>query len=400
MKNKVVVRSSIKDTRNFTSIPETRKGIIAQAPETPLIANYAVNSVANFLHPPTQYLKVKQVAEITRDVRAYILEPDTAHGTAKLAYFRPGQSISITLKIGSAIVTRPYTLCSSPLRSIDDEYVILVKKKPDGFASHYILNNWRKGTEITASAPFGTFYYQPLRDSKNIVGVCDNQGISAFLSMAEAVADESLKIDLTLIYSARKQSEAIMAERLDELANNSPNFRVIYVFSDEHVFKCERGFVTKSLIEKYAPASKYSLFACGSQTLYNRILPQIAELKLENKFIRFGLNGQIENPAGLPDFPKNTADKTFLCKVMRNGKLIGTVACGATETLLVALEREGIETPSLCRSGDCGFCRAKLIKGRVFIPNGVDSRRLADSSYGIIHPCCSYPMSDMTLVIN
>ena len=120
MKNKVVVRSSFKDTRNFTSIPETRKGIIAEAPETPLIANYAVNSVANFLHPPTQYLKVKQVAEIARDVRAYILEPDTAHGTAKLAYFRPGQSISITLKIGNAVVSRPYTLCSSPLRSVDD----------------------------------------------------------------------------------------------------------------------------------------------------------------------------------------------------------------------------------------------------------------------------------------
>lgn len=400
MKNKVVVNSNFKDIRKFTNIAETRTGIINEAPETPPVTNYAVNSIANFLHPPTQYLKVKRVAEISKDVRAYILEPDTAHGTAKLAYFRPGQSIGITLKIGNAVVSRPYTLCSSPLRSVDDEYVIIVRKKPNGFASHYIINNWRKGTEVISSAPFGTFFYQPLRDSKNIIGICDSQGVAAFSAMAEAIADGSLKIDLTLIYSARKQSEAVMAERFDELAGKTANFRVVYVFSDEHVFKCERGFVTKSLIEKYATSAKYSLFAYGSQTLYNRIIPQIAELKLENKFIRFQSNGQIENPANLPDFPKDAVNKTFLCKVMHNGNLVATVACSATETLLVALEREGLETRSLCRSGDCGFCRAKLIKGHVFIPEGIDSRRLADSSYGIIHPCCSYPMSDMTLVIN
>lgn len=399
MKTKITVRSKIKDIRNFMNIPELRKGVISEAPETPINGNFAVNSIANFLHPSVQYLKIKQVAEINRNTRAYILEPDTAHGTAKLAFFRPGQWISVTLKIGNAIVTRPYTLCASPLRSVEDEYMIIVEKKPDGFASHYILNNWRKGTEIVASAPCGNFYYQPLRDSKNVVGVCDNQGFSGFLSMAEAIADKSLNMDLTLIYYARKQAEAIMSQRFDELAKITPNFRVVYVFSDEHIFKCERGFVTKSLIEKYAPFTKYSLFVCGSNTLYNRLIPQISELKLENKYIRFGLNGQINNPEALPDFPQDAIGKTFLCKVMKDGKLVSTVPCSSTESLLVALEREGIQAPSLCRSGECGFCRAKLLKGNVFIPKDVDVRRLADSSHGIIHPCCSYPMSDMTLVI-
>ena len=148
MSDRIIVRSPIKDVRNFTNIPELRKGVIEQAPETPLNENNAVNSIANFLHPPTQFLKVKQVAEIAKDTRAYILEPDTAHGTAKLAFFRPGQSISITLEIGNAIVTRAFVICSSPIRSIDDEYVIIIKKKPDDFASDFIINTWRKGTEI------------------------------------------------------------------------------------------------------------------------------------------------------------------------------------------------------------------------------------------------------------
>ncbi len=400
MKNKIKVESSFRDLKNFINIPSYRKGVIEEAPDTPVNANFAVNSAANFLHPTTQYLRVKQVAEISKDVRAYVLEPDAAHGTAKLAYFRPGQYLSITLNIGSAVVTRPYTICSSPARSVEDEYVIIVKKIPHGFASNHIFNTWVKGTQIKASAPEGNLYYQKLRDSKNIIGICDSNGISSFLSMAEAVCDGTLDIDLTLLYSARKKNETVMGERLAELSEKTDKFRVIYVFSDERAERCERGFITKTLIEKYATSAKYSIFVCGSTALYNRVTPQIAELKLEKKYIRFGLSGQIVNPASMPDFPKDEIGKTYLCKVINGGELIATVPCSTEETLLVALEREGINTKSSCRSGECGFCRARLIKGNVFIPNGIDSRRLADSSYGIIHPCCSYPMSNLTLIIN
>lgn len=397
---KIIVRSRFKDIKNFKEIPFLRRGIINEAPDTPLNANYTVNSTANFLHPQAQSLRVKQVAEITKDTRAYILEPDTEYGTAKLAYFRPGQSISLTLEIGNAIVTRPYVLCSSPNRSIDDEYMIIVKKKLNGFASNHIFNTWRKGTKVTASAPFGEFYYQPIRDMKNIVGICDSTGVPAFLSMAEAIADGSLDMNLTLIYSARKERETIMSQRFDELSDKSNKFNIVYVFSDDHILNRERGFITKSLIEKYAPDSKYSIFVYGDTAFYNRVLQQISELKLENKYIRFGSNRKIENPSALQDFPQEMKGLIFLCKVIKDGALIATVPCYSEEPLLVSLEKEGITAPALCHSGECGFCRSKLLTGNVFIPQEIDNRRLADSSYGIIHPCCSYPMSNLTLEIS
>ena len=150
--------------------------------------------------------------------------------------------------------------------------------------------------------------------------------------MAEAIADGTLDIDLTLLYSARKKNETILTERLSELMETANKFRVIYVFSDERVEKCERGFVTKTLIEKYAPSSRYSIFVCGSTPLYNRITPQIADLKLEKKFIRFGLSGQIANPTSLPDFPKDEIGKTYLCKVIKGGEIIANVPCATEET--------------------------------------------------------------------
>ncbi|MBQ3889260.1 MAG: 2Fe-2S iron-sulfur cluster binding domain-containing protein, partial [Clostridia bacterium] len=70
------------------------------------------------------------------------------------------------------------------------------------------------------------------------------------------------------------------------------------------------------------------------------------------------------------------------------------------ESVLTALEREGLAVPSSCRSGECGFCRARLTKGNVCMPRSVDSRRVADSAHGVIHPCCSYPMSDLTIVLD
>ncbi len=399
MSDKVSIRSPHKDVKNFKELPDLRRGVINEAPATAVQGNFAVNSTANFLHPATQHLKVKQVAEIAPNVRAYVLESDAFPGTAKLAFFRAGQSISLTLNIGNITVTRPYTICSSPARSTEDEYVIIVKSKPNGFASKFIYNTWKKGTEVIASAPFGNFYFNPLRDNKNIIGICDNEGVSAFLSLAEAICDGTVNAKLTLFYAARKQREAVMQERFDELAEGSMNFNVIYVLSDEHILGKERGFITKTMIEKYAPA-KYSLFINGSQNLYKMTLPQVSELRLQNKSIRMGLGGQIENPAKIQDFPKDAIGLTFLCKVIRNGEAIATVPCASEESLLVSLEKEGVTSPALCRSGECGFCRSRLLQGNVFIPQDTDSRRLADSSYGIIHPCMSYPMSNLTLEIN
>lgn len=400
MKDKVIVRSRFKDIANFTKIPVIRKGVFSEAPDTPLGKNFAVNSNAAFLHPTVQYLKIKEVIQVSPDTREFILEPDTARGTGLLANFRPGQYITVKFNIGQAVVTRPYTLCSSPKLTADDEYIITVKKVPHGFVSQYIFSNWQKGTVIEASAPAGTLFYQPIRDCTSIVALCDSRGVSGFLSMARAIADGTLNINLTLFYGCRKKNEAIFMDKLLELAKSTENFNVVFVFSDERVDKCERGFITKSIVEKYAPKSRFSVFICGSPALYNLASTLLQELRLERKFIRFGLSGQLINPTSLPDFPKDAIGKSFLCKVIRNGEVEQTFAASAEETLLVALEREGIEIPSGCRSGECGFCRSKLVKGNVFIPRGTDYRRLADTKYGIIHPCCSYPMSDIAIVIS
>lgn len=401
MKEKISINSPIKDFSNFVRIPEARKNAINNALKTPIKKNFNVNSTANFLHPQVQYLKIKDVIELNRDERCYILYPDSAHGTGKLAFFRPGQYLSITLNIGQSVVTRPFTICSSPFDSSNDDfYMIKVKKVMHGFASQYIFNNWEKGTEVVSSAPLGNFYYQTIRDYPFLIGATDNEGIPAFLSMARAIEEKSLNVNLTLFYSCRKKQDAIFMDELIEISKNCKNFNVIFVFSDEKVENYERGFITKQLIEKYAPPEKFSVFINGSQQLLTLISTQIAELGLERKDIRLNIGSKNKEAKALSDFPTEFLGKTFELKVKKDGKVLKTIPCKSEETILVALERAGITARSHCRVGSCGFCKTRLTKGNVFIPTGTDSRRLADSAHGIIHPCVSYATSDITLQLN
>ena len=74
------------------------------------------------------------------------------------------------------------------------------------------------------------------------------------------------------------------------------------------------------------------------------------------------------------------------------------IPASARETLLVAMERAGIRAPAKCRAGGCGFCHSRLISGKFSIA-GADKRRLADEKFGYIHPCCTYPDSDMEIEV-
>ena len=73
------------------------------------------------------------------------------------------------------------------------------------------------------------------------------------------------------------------------------------------------------------------------------------------------------------------------------------ITASADEPLLTSIERAGIVTPSRCRSGECSWCRSKLVSGKAFVPEKTDGRRRADIEFGYIHPCASFPMSDIVL---
>lgn len=383
---------------DFLKVVPARKRKIGEAPAKPLppLASYKANELAALLHPDCQHLRIAEVIPRTADVKSYVLSPDPENGTERLAYFDAGQYLSVTLAIGNSVITRPYSLSSSPRESLGGRYMLTVKRTEGGLASHYILDQWRPGTKVLASGPLGDFTYEPLRDAKQIIGLAGGSGITPFRSLAAAIADGDEDARLTLLYGSRSKADALFQDEFEKLAARCDRFRLVNVLSDEPSEGCERGFITADLIRNYAPQrGEYSLFICGPQAMYNFVDKEIASLGLRRKFIRHELFGEYRNPSKDAAYPSAGAGDFELTVRVRGEKK--RIRCSSDETLLVAMERNGIAAPSRCRSGVCGWCHSRLVSGEVYVPASVDGRRMADLDYGYIHPCCSFPLTDIDI---
>ena len=384
---------------DFTKMTPTRQAKIEAAPAKALPAtdSYKPNELANALHPKVQYLKIAKVVEYGSDMKTFYFEADKDKGTNSLAWFSAGQYLSVTLEIGSMKLTRPYSLSSSPREALDGYYMLTIKRVDGGLASNYILDNWTVGTQITASEPLGVFTYEPLRDAKTIIGIAGGSGITPFRSLAKAIADGDEDAEMILLYGSRTLADAVFQEEFKALEASCPKFKLVNVLSHEENDACENGFITADLIKKYAPEGDYSLFLCGPQAMYNFVDKEIAALGLRRKFVRHELFGEYFNPSKEADYPANVAPE-FKVTVRIAGKE-QTITAPADVSLLRSLEANGIAAPAHCRSGECGWCHSKLVSGEVYTPKSVDGRREADFIYGYIHPCCAFPISDVTIEV-
>ena len=383
---------------DFLQVVPTRKARISAAPAAPLppLRSYKANELAMALHPQRQYLKVAEVIQRAPDVKSFLLEADRDRDTESLAWFSAGQYLSLDLTVGNVTLTRPYSLSSSPRESLAGRYMLTIKRTEGGLASQYILDNWRPGTALTASAPLGNFTYEPLRDARRIVGLAGGSGITPFRSLARAIADGDEDAELTLLYGSRTLRDALFQDEFEALAGACPGFRLVNVLSDEPAAGCESGFLTADLIRRYAPADgPYSLFVCGPQAMYNFVDKEIAQLGLRPKYIRHELFGEYRNPGRDPAYPQDKG-QCFELTVRICGEE-RKLPCPANDSLLCTMERGGIAAPSHCRSGECGWCRSRLVSGEVYVPAAVDGRRAADHAFGYVHPCCTFPLSDVVL---
>ena len=380
----------------FLGQVKLREKMIAEASDALPTSIFNANVLAKKLHPNVQYAVVEKITEHV-DAKSYTLTPDKEKGVEQLAYFRAGQYVSIALDIGEAKLNKPYTIRSCPRDALNGTYTITVKRTAKGFASDYILDNWQVGTKVKLSAPLGEFYHQELRDAKNVVALAGGSGITPFYSMAAAIADGTEDFSLTILYGSRTKDAILLGEELSAIAAASGGkVKVVNVLSDEEAEGCEKGFITAELIQKYAPEGDYSVYLCGPKAMYKFMDAELPKLGLKARRIRKELPGEYGDPTADAAYPKDAAGKTFEITVLIRGEA-QTVPCRADQTLLDALEKAGIRAPSHCRSGECGWCHSRLVSGDVYIPEDVDGRRAADKKFGWVHPCCSYPVSDVTL---
>ena len=392
-KSKISKLSRVK----MVSVITKRISTIGKASNAPAkdLLDYYPNKLAAELHPKAQNLVVKEIREFSPDMKSIVLAPNPKKGTSSLAWFSAGQYLSVCADINGKIFKRPYSIASSPADTLDGFYMITVKRVGGGIVSQFILDNWKVGQEVTASAPLGDFTYERLRDAGTVIGIAGGSGITPFRALAKAIYEGDEPCSLVLLYGSRTYQDAVFSDDFNAWAAKCDKIKLVNVLSNEEKAGCESGFITADLIKKYAPKGDFSIFMCGPQAMYNFADKEIEKLGIRRKFVRHELFGEYFHPEKNADYTGNIEGK-FTLTVTIAGETT-KIPCDANTTLLRAMEDAGLNPPSDCRSGRCGWCHSQLLSGDVYIPASVDGRRLADKEFGYIHPCCTFPLSDLSI---
>ena len=384
------------DMLKFANLAKDREKIIAAAPAEEIKADYPVNNFAKAMHPDFQQFVIDGIIDHkAAGAKTFVLK--RADGKPA-SYFRAGQYISLKLPIGDSFVTRPYSISSSPKWALDGKVCVTVRANPGGFAADWMLDNFKAGDEVKGSEGLGSFYYQKYRDADHVIALAGGSGITPFLSMAYAIRDGIEDFKLTILFGSRTEESILFRKELDDIAAQTDKVKVVHVLSDEKKNGFENGFITADLIKKYAGDEPYSVFICGPEAMYRFVDKEVEKLGLDKKFIRQEFLGATKTVWEKPGYPQDKKDKVFKLTV-KQGPDEYVCDCSANEPILVAIERAGIKAPSKCRSGDCGWCRSRVTSGEVFIPEETDGRRWADKQCGEIHPCTSFALSDITIIV-
>ncbi len=303
----------------------------------------------------------------------------------ELPIFRAGNKISLTIEIDNKYYSKAYTIISSPNRCFNGEVKIAILDKEDTI-DKYLFNNISIGERLIISSPFGEFYYNKYRDKDRVIAIVSGEGIMPIMAMIQSIIDGIDNYKLTVFYTEKRFEDILFYEDLLKVSKRN-DIDINIVLSSEDRDNCIKGYVTKEMIKKVMEKSNTSFFLSGTEGMLKYLNKELESLKLPKKLIRY------EDYLPVCNIKKVVEYKLTL--FINNEKY--EVPCYNNKTIIQAIYDSGIYIPSKCNVGSCGFCKSELLSGEVKIVN--DKRDITDIKYNYIHPCSTYPLSDIKMIV-
>lgn len=340
-----------------------------------------------------QRLVIASISQVNTLVRKFRLEP-TDEGQ-QLASFYAGQYLTLFYQINGTTTSRPYSIASSPKDAEAGFYELYIHGS-GSFTAAWLFAFGKVGMIVEASMPEGDFYYLPGRDRRKVIGISGGMSVTPLRSFARAVMDGTLDLDLTLFCGWDRFNDLLYYDEFSAYCAQSPRFRSVFVLAQEEREGFESGFVSLDMIRRYVEPSDASFFLCGPPGMYETLKHALAPLRIPADCYHCELPGEVK--FGAPGTEQLLPHCSYSLTVHRSGK-VDTVPMRGDETVLVSLERAGLYPEARCRSGHCGYCGAELLSGRVFVPARWQESVRTGKSPEKLHPCCSFPLSDLEISI-
>ncbi len=369
------------DIRRAMEMPEKRRQLIAQTPADPLPETYAVNELAKSLHPG--FVKAELVSREPAGTDSCRFTFRSLRGDGRFPYFRAGQFITLSTRVRESFITRPYSIASSPEEALEGHLEVIIQRK--GIFSSYLIDEAKTGDVLIMGEPSGDFCHDDLRDCDHILAVAGGSGITPFLSMMKAIREGSENFRLTLLYGVRTRKQMLFNP--EEFRDD--RIRIEVVLSEEEAEGYRHGFISSEILKEYAGGDT-SVFLCGPDVMYHFVRGELERIGFPQERIRQERNSVGDRAVGEDEIYRLT---------VRIRDDVKTVDARSSETVVTALERAGIPAVVRCRNGVCGFCHSRVVRGSYYVAPENDFRRAADRKFNYIHPCSTYPLSDLEIEI-
>lgn len=288
--------------------------------------------------------------------------------------FLPGQHLNITVEVNGVRRTRSYS--PAWLNSNTGEFSITVKRVDAGIVSRWLSQHSCIGQVVEISPAFGDMTLDAAQPKATLM-LAAGSGITPFLSLLRGHL-ASYPAPITLLYWAKHEHELCFVDELNALASTHAQFQVQYLLTQADL-PAQR--LNEQHLQAHLDQSNDSqIFACGPQGFVQSAA---------------ALAKQYDVPAVTEAFyaPEIVFDSNHRVAItlQRSQK---TVMVPVGQSILSALEAEGINPAYGCRRGLCNTCSCTKLSGSTQHTQSQDSNHESPTS---VRLCVNSASSDLTL---
>jgi 3-ketosteroid 9alpha-monooxygenase subunit B len=303
-------------------------------------------------------IPVAEVVRETHDSCSLVFDVP-AELEARFGY-RAGQFLSFKVPLAGKVLTRSYSLSSSP--ECDSKLKVTIKRVDDGRISNWLNDQIKAGDTLMVVPPAGLFVLNDKR--RPLTLFAGGSGITPCISIAKTALSTTDR-KLRLVYANRDARSIIFEQELGELAAAHPER-----FEIHHSLDDRDGFLDVNRVEHYAVDSLESdFYLCGPGLFMDIVERALAALHVPSEQVHIERFVSPPDPdAERPDDAAVSGEAAHVAPEKISILLDGTeheIDYQAEERVLETARRAGLDPPFSCEEGYCSCCMAKLTEGKV-----------------------------------
>lgn len=336
-----------------------------------------------------QQLTVEGIVDETAQIKSFYLRPS---GETGLSQFKAGQFLPIKLKIDGEVVTRTYTLSSSPNHEL---YRISVKREKGGKVSNFLHDHVQVGDKIQAIAPRGEFHAKA--ELNPVVLLSAGVGITPMISISNWVLETNIRTrtnrEIYFIHGTQSNDSHAFHEETTTFAKQTGWLKPQYFYSNMSESEvsdlpyAKSGRITKEALSQALPEeiiASGEFYLCGPGGFVKNQYEHLLSLGVSETQIHYELFGPSSFKVQSNKIETKPAINDVIVKFSRSQKsAIWTPSSGS---LLELAESKGLTPMFGCRTGSCGSCEVAIHQGKVHSD-------LSSLNTDSVRICCSVPES-------